>query len=125
MSTMGVKINQFDVPVCNSFQAKVLNDQLCYEVDLNRFSNKDNIKRELRLGFTFLMDYNEDRQKTFDINQNRRKDISLTNSLEQLDNNQAITYLNTIGKNFNNIHSGVAAAKIIWPPVYVSLALTL
>ena len=40
MSAMGVKIDQFDVPVCNSFQAKVLNDQLCYEVDLNRFTNK-------------------------------------------------------------------------------------
>ena len=41
MSAMGVKIDKFDVPVCNSFQAKVLNDQLCYEVDLNRFSNQE------------------------------------------------------------------------------------
>ena len=32
MSAMGVKIDKFDVPVCNSFQAKILNDQLCYEV---------------------------------------------------------------------------------------------
>ena len=44
MSAMGVKIDQFDVPVCNSFQAKVLNDQLCYEVDLSRFSDKENIQ---------------------------------------------------------------------------------
>ena len=44
---MGVKIDQFAVPVCNSFQAKVLNDQLCYEVDLNELSNKNNLKREL------------------------------------------------------------------------------
>ena len=29
MSAMGVMIDQFDVPVCNSFQAKILNDQLC------------------------------------------------------------------------------------------------
>merc|ERR1712079_56903 len=62
MKAMGVQIDQFDVPVCNSFQAKILNDQLCYEVDLNRFTNKTNIKNELELGFSFIMDYNEDRQ---------------------------------------------------------------
>ena len=66
MSSMGVRIEEFDVPVCNSFKAKVLNDQLCYEVDLNRFSNKDNIENELKSGFVFIMDYNEDRQVTFD-----------------------------------------------------------
>ena len=64
MSMVGIKIDQFDVPVCNSFQAKILNDQLCYEVDLNKFSIKDNIDNELKLGFAFLMDYNEDRQVT-------------------------------------------------------------
>ena len=48
MSTMGVKIDQFDVPVCNSFQAKILNDQLCYEVDLKRFAAKDNIENEVK-----------------------------------------------------------------------------
>ena len=40
MSVVGIKLDQFNDPVCNSFQAKVLNDQLCYEVDLNKFSNK-------------------------------------------------------------------------------------
>ena len=64
MSAMGVTIPQFDVPVCNSFQAKILNDQLCYEVDLKKFSNKNNIFNELKLGFNFLLDYNEDRQVT-------------------------------------------------------------
>ena len=61
-SAVGVKIEEFDIPVCNSFQAKILHDQLCYEVDLNKFSNKSNIKRDLKIGFSFLMDYNEDRQ---------------------------------------------------------------
>ena len=66
MSVVGVKIDQFDVPVCNSFQAKVLNDQLCYEVDLNRFTNKVNWEDETKLGFNFIMDYNEDRQIKMD-----------------------------------------------------------
>ena len=50
MSIMGTRIDQFEVPVCNSFHAKVLNDQLCYEVDLD-------IERNLDLGLAFFMDY--------------------------------------------------------------------
>ena len=53
MSSMGVTTQHFDFPVCNSFQATILNDQLCYEVDLNKFSNKDNIENELKSGFAF------------------------------------------------------------------------
>ena len=45
MLKMGKKIDHFDVPVCNSFQAKIINDQLCYEVDLKKFSNKVLIKK--------------------------------------------------------------------------------
>ena len=59
MSIVGVKIDQFDVPVCNSFQARVLNDQLCYEVDPNRFKESfGNMKKEFR----FFIDVNTDRQ---------------------------------------------------------------
>ena len=65
---MSVKIDPHDeVPTCNSFQAIVRNDQLCFEVDLNRFSNKENIEKELSTGFFFIMDYNEDRQ-VYDYN---------------------------------------------------------
>ena len=59
---MGVKIDQFEVPVCNSFKAKILNDQLCYEVDPNRFrSSNDETIQDLKL----YIDVNEDRQSTF------------------------------------------------------------
>ena len=99
MSIMGKKISELDFPVCNSFQAKILNDQLCYEVDLNRFSNKENINRELELGFNFVMDYNEDRQ--IDLNQYQRNEmeLGLASSMVELDHSQkAIIYLNTIGR---------------------------
>ena len=32
MSVMGIKIDQFDVPVCNSFRPKIMQDQLCYTI---------------------------------------------------------------------------------------------
>ena len=52
LSSTGVKIDQFDVPVCNSFQAIILNGQLCYEVDLNNFSEvKDSKDTQLKTGF--------------------------------------------------------------------------
>ena len=49
MDAVGEKIDQFDITVCNSFQATVINDQLCYEVDLNRFSKEDNIEKRENL----------------------------------------------------------------------------
>ena len=99
MSAMGIKIEQFDVPVCNSFQAKILNDQLCYEVDLSKFSNKGNIERELKLGFNFIMDYNEDRQIDFDQSVSVETDVNLATSVvESNENMHAFIYLDTIGK---------------------------
>ena len=97
MSVVGVKINQFDVPVCNSFQAKILNDQLCYEVDLNKFSV--NIERELKTGFTFVMDYNVDRQISFEEMIPTKNYFSLGNIVAESDNvYHAFIYLDTIGK---------------------------
>ena len=61
MSMMGVKIANFDVPVCNSFSNVILFDQLCYEIDVNRFSGSFSVK-SLKEGLTFLVDLNEDRQ---------------------------------------------------------------
>ena len=60
MSVVGVKIWQFDNPVCNIFKPNHLNDQLCYEADINglvEFSTES-----LKFGFTMLIDTNEDRQ---------------------------------------------------------------
>ena len=99
---MAIKTDHFDVPVCNSFQAKVLNDQLCYEVDLNELSNKNNLKRELKSGFNFKMDYNEDRQLTFNHNFSRGEDLSLTGNVVESDKDQhAVIYLNTVGESTN------------------------
>ena len=100
MSAMGTSIDHFDVPVCNAFEEKILNDQLCYEVDLNIFSNKGNIEKELKSGFAFIIDYNEDRQFTYEENTNIQMDFGLSNRITESDQNQdAFIYLNTIGNN--------------------------
>ena len=53
MKATGVKIDNLEFLVCNSFQDKILNDQLCYEVDLNSLSNKGNIENEVRICFSY------------------------------------------------------------------------
>ena len=105
MSSMGVIIDKFDIPVCTSFKAKILNDQLCYEVDLDRFKDKDNIEKDLKIGFSFVMDYNEDRY--YRQITNNTKDLigdkdEFKIIMEDSVNNDydAIVHLNTIGNPF-------------------------
>ena len=63
MEAMGTKIEGFDLPVCNSFEEKVRNDQLCYEIDLNKYiKDKHDIENKLKEGLVLIMDLNEDRQ---------------------------------------------------------------
>ena len=92
MLLTGKMIYQFDLPVCTSFRAKIFNNQICYELDLDRFA--DNITaRELKSGFTFIMDYNEDRRVTL---QNRK--ISSRKHIVDLEEHEhAYIYSDTIG----------------------------
>ena len=73
MSSVGVKIDQFNFPICNSFQAKILNDQLCYEIDLKQHVNKYNINEELTSGGLSGLEESQDHE------------------------HQAVIYLDTIG----------------------------
>ena len=73
MSSVGVKIDQFNFPICNSFQAKILNDQLCYEIDLKQHADKYNINEELTSGGLSGLEESQDHE------------------------HQAVIYLDTIG----------------------------
>ena len=65
MSVMGVKVDQFNVPVCNSFRPRIVMDQLCYQVDPNEYTDKidlQELKEEGEISLTLFIHYNEDRQ---------------------------------------------------------------
>ena len=62
MSIMGVKIDQFDDPVCNSFRPKIVMDQLCYQVDPNEYKNKIRNLEGDNISLSLFIHYNEDRQ---------------------------------------------------------------
>ena len=108
MSIMGTKVDQFDVPVCNSFQARILNDQLCYEVDPNQFiTSRQNLENVFETGLTFLVDYNEDRQVILDDTYNKVANKNLVEQFEKaFDNQKMLIYLNTIGMYQNYFRIG-------------------
>ena len=60
ISVMGVKIDQFDVPFCNSFRPKIIQDQLCYAVDPDNYKDKIILKGDLSI--TLFINYNEDKE---------------------------------------------------------------
>ena len=62
MEVLGKKIEGFDNPVCNSFQATVHIDQVCFEIDLEHYKDKENIANQLESGLEIILDYNEERQ---------------------------------------------------------------
>ena len=62
ISALGVEIDQLYAPVCNSFKARVLNNQLCYEVDVNEIISKPFSANDLKSGLVLLIDENMDRQ---------------------------------------------------------------
>ena len=65
ISVMGVKIDQFDDPVCNSFRPKIVMDQLCYEVDPNDYKDKIDLGKDLSL--SLFINYNEDMEITLEM----------------------------------------------------------
>ena len=107
MSLMGTKIDAFDFPVCNSFQPRILNDQLCYEVDPNEY--RTGAEEELHLGLALLIDYNEERHldvSTKEVYDDRKLTYEAYDIAEDLKNamimpvtkEKNFIYLGTIGK---------------------------
>ena len=92
MKTMGRVVKGFHDPVCDSFKAKIRNDQLCYEVDLENYRNKHKIKEQLKSGLVMMLDYNLERQsETYNPNK-------VPNFGTEENENDAKIYLNTISK---------------------------
>ena len=97
LSAMGVKIDQFDVSVCNSFKEKLVEDQLCYEVDPNLYIYKD------KFDMVLVIDYNEDRQIYLDDETKEARKVQTESPFrDENSKNDYFVYLETIGTNFNS-----------------------
>ena len=60
MSLLGRKADGFQDPVCSAFTGKIVNNQLCYEIDLNRFRDQVNWEESLQSGLSLVIDTNDE-----------------------------------------------------------------
>ena len=86
----------FGIPVCNIFKPRNYFDQICYEADLQQLKEKKNEKlsKQLEMGLTLILDYNEERQ--IDLNTNLNSESSMMTSISYSDGKSASIYLDTI-----------------------------
>ena len=68
---IGARINEFEIPVCNIFRPKNYFDQLCYETNLQDLKASP---KQLEMGLTLVLDYNEERQN---YNRIEKNEVSL------------------------------------------------
>ena len=98
MSSLGIKIKEFNVPVCNSFVPQIFHDQICYQIDLEHYRDNLNIQTQLRKGFVFIMDYNEDRQ-VFEYSNETSHLSGLFDRIDETNvDSDSVLFLNTLGK---------------------------
>ena len=89
---LGREKSGFPVPVCDSFEAKIRNDQLCYEIDLQKYKDEYKIQEQLKSGLVLLLDYNLERQSEM---YNPKKVNKLDSDKNE---NDVQIYLDTISK---------------------------
>ena len=105
ISLVGQFIDNFQFPVCNIFEEKVLNDQLCYAADIDKLMR--NIKTEearvsvLKNGFVFYLDNNRDRQMNITYPNNDKGLSLIRNMFNNIENTEFMIYINSIGKEVN------------------------
>ena len=92
---IGAKIKGLDIPVCDIFNTKIHNDQLCYETDLQELKNNksDILLKQFEIGLTLILDYNEERQIFQHSLAKEPGEMAFDD-----DDNSVSLYLNTIGR---------------------------
>ena len=89
---IGVSIQEFEIPVCNIFRPRIYLDQLCYETNLQDLKDSEKIGKQLEMGLTLVLDYNEERQYYNFMEQNESQTM---NALDTHENGVSI-FLDTI-----------------------------
>ena len=102
MSALGARIDMINLPVCTSFREQVFNDQLCYQIDVNKL----NIAGDgSGLGLTFAIDINEERQVqvlSAELSGGSFHENILDAAIMRMEENQkALIYIGSLGEKIN------------------------
>ena len=91
MSTMGVKFDQYDFPFCYAFKAKILEGQLCYVVDPNKY--KRYLRNKDKIGLELYISLNEERK----LSLKELNELNFNYSIDQSIEDNELVSLGTIG----------------------------
>ena len=89
---IGARIQEFETPVCNIFRPRIYLDQLCYETNLQDLKDSQKIGKQLEIGLTIILDYNEERQYYNSVQKNK----SQAKKTNYHNNDDFSIYLDTI-----------------------------
>ena len=84
MSVLGRKVEGFQDPVCSAFTRKIVANQLCYEVDLNRFREQVDWEESLKSGLSLVIDTNDE----YDVRKLFTEDGNINTLEDKLDSYQ-------------------------------------
>ena len=100
MSALGARIEMINMPVCTSFQERVFNDQLCYQIDVNKLNLAGGDKSGL--GLAFAIDINEDRQVQVlrtELSGDRYDENIMDAAIMRMEEHQkALVYIGSLGE---------------------------
>ena len=94
MASLGIQIKEFEIPICTSFEPVIFKEQLCYQLDVNKYRN--GMKKGA--GLALLVDFNEDRHLSLNDEKNPVPDKQAITLSESEDSGSNFVYLNTLGK---------------------------
>ena len=108
MLRTGRSSSHFDIPVCNIFTEKIVKNQLCYQVDINRFQHNqsEQVRRHnLRDGLLLIIDVNEEYQtedlRHLEDDLTKDETVNLkTNYVDVEEEHHFRIYIETISKTF-------------------------
>ena len=106
MGDVGTKLPEFDLPVCNSFTKTVIDGQLCYELEVNKFYTEPRVEEQLTKGLTLILDYNEDRNLIRVNEGEERREINIVDNIVNFEESkEALIYIKSISMNTSHITS--------------------
>ena len=99
MEVMGKKNDKFELPVCNTFRPQIVGDQLCYQVNINEFADKLDMKEASEDGLIILLDYNEELNPKIQEENVKLNILKNLKSIQNLDRDTtgATVHIKTLG----------------------------
>ena len=102
MSLVGRNVDHFQAPVCNAFRERVVNDQLCYGIDVNGLRDDLDWEEALQSGLSLVLDTNQE----YDVRNLLTEDgnigsdaLDILNSYDNIQQQEKFKiFLNTISK---------------------------